>query len=178
MKGLKVYDLSKFSKEEAKEIVEISGVNIAGDFVYVDKTSAKLIEKIIKNRKAKSGEEERRQDVLLILSTYNHKSLENYPYFMNDREFLLRAVAYTPNPRVCSNYFYTFINKHLKRDKSFNYQFLSKVLEHFGIKSAEFVAEKFGLEDVLDLIKKDIYNSAPSGKVETVDYSKKTNRNY
>lgn len=178
MKNLKVYDLSKFSKQEAKEIAAINGANIAGDFLYVDKSSAKLIEKIIKNRKAKSGEEERMQDVLIILSTYNHKSLENYSYFMNDKEFLLRAVCYTPNPKVVSNYFYTFINKHLKKDKNFNYQFLSKVLEHFGLKAAEYVAEKFALEDVLNSIKKDIFNSAPSGRVEKVDYSKKVNRNF
>ena len=61
MKNLKVYDLSKFSKEVAEQIAAMKGVNIAGDFLYVDKFNAKLIEKIIKNRKVKSDEQEKMQ---------------------------------------------------------------------------------------------------------------------
>lgn len=86
MKNLKVYDLSKFSKQVAEQIAAMKGVNIAGDFLYVDKFNAKLIERIIKNRKAKTDEEEKMQ--------------------------------------------------------------------------------------------KDIYNSVPSGRIETVDYSKKFNKNF
>lgn len=103
MKGLKVYNLSKFSNEEAKEIAE-KGFNVAGDFLYVNEYSAELIEQIIKKyRKAKSDEE---------------KSID--------------------------------------------------------VKATN----KFSNEDVLNENKNGIYNYAKFGKVEKIDYSKKTNRNF
>ena len=174
MKNLKVVDLSKYSPAVAKEIADSMGVKVASGFVYVDKTSAKLIEKMLKNRVAKAGKEEREQDVLIILSGHNHQSLMNYPIYMNNREFLLNAVKLTPNPRACKNYFYQYINKNLKKDKVFNFQFLNNIIFNFGITEAKFVANQFGLNGVLSEIIADnefrALNSSPSGCLAKIDY--------
>ena len=173
MKNLKVVDLSKYTPEQAKSIADSMGVVVANGFIYVDEKSAKLIKKMLKNRVAKVGEE-RPQDVVIILQSYNHQSLINFAYYMNDREFLLNAVKLTPNPRLCKNYFYQFINKNLKKDKVFNYQFLNNIIFNFGVKEAKFVASQFGLENVLKEIVEDnefrALNSSPSGKLAKIDY--------
>lgn len=78
MKNLKVYDLSKFSKEVAEQIAAMKGVNIAGDFLYVDKFNAKLIEKIIKNRKAKSDEQEKMQKDIFCSATSSRIETVDY----------------------------------------------------------------------------------------------------
>lgn len=174
MKDFKVIDLSKYSPDVAKEIANSMGVKVANGFVYVDKSSAKLIKKILNNRAAKAGKEERAQDVIIILHSNNHQSLINFPNFMNNREFLLNAVKITPNPRLCKNYFYQFINNNLKRNKIFNYQFLSNLIFNFGVTEAKFVANQFGLTGVLSEVISDnevrALKSSPSGKLARIDY--------
>ncbi len=139
-----------------------------------DKQTAKLIEKLNSGRVASIGNEERESDARLIAETNNHQSFINYPYFMNNRQFLLEIVKTTPRPRFCKNYFYQYINKYLKKDKCFNYEFLTEVLENFGIQDATYVANRFGLADILNNIVSDAewraLNSAPSGKLAHIDY--------
>lgn len=174
MKDFKVIDLSKYSPDVAKEIASSLGVKVANGFVYVDKSSAKLIKKMLSKRVAKAGKEERAQDVIIILHSNNHQSLINFPFYMNDKNFLLKAVKFTPNPRLCQNYFYQYINKNLKNDKMFNYQFLNNVIFNFGLAAAKFVANQFGLTSVLDELIADnefrALNSSPSGKLARIDY--------
>ena len=174
MKNLKVVDLSKYSPAVAKEIADNMGVSVANGFIYVDGASAKLIKKMLRNRVAKNGGEEREQDVLLILARRDHSTLINYPNYMNDSEFLLNAVKLTPNPRFCKNYFYQFINKNLKNNIGFNYQFLNNVISNFGMGEAKLFAARFGLLGLLNEMIADnefrALNSSPSGKLADIDY--------
>lgn len=139
-----------------------------------DKQTAKLIAKLNSGRVASSGDPEREEDARLIAKTCNHQSFVNYDYFMNNRDFLLDIVTVTPKPRLCKNYFYQYINKHLKQDRLFNFEFLSAVLDKFGTEEAKFVAGRFGLSGLLKEIVDDrewrLFNSSPSGKLAHIDY--------
>ena len=139
-----------------------------------DKQTAKLVAKLHSGRAANTGAEEREVDARLIAKSNNHQSFVNYPYYMNNREFLLDIVKLTPKPRLCKNYFYQYINKYLKKDKSFNFEFLTEVLENFGTEEAKHFASRFGLTNILKEIVDDrelkLFNSSPSGKLVHVDY--------
>ncbi len=139
-----------------------------------DRQTAKLIAKLSSDRVAHVGADEREEDAQLIARTNNHQSFVNYPYFMNNREFLLDIVKLTPKPRLCKNYFYQYVNKYLKKDKVFIFEFLTEVLDNFGKEEAEYVAKRYGLSKILEEIVDDrewrLFNSSPSGKLAHIDY--------
>lgn len=59
-----------------------------------------------------------------IISQQNHISFKNFPNLMNDELFILELAETSLNPLDCRDYFYQFVDGHLKRKSSFKYAFV------------------------------------------------------
>ena len=62
-----------------------------------------------------------------IIKSGKHASIENFPNILNYEELLLDFAKISPNPLECSDYFYKFINDHIKKKKSFKIEFLRQI---------------------------------------------------
>lgn len=78
-----------------------------------------MIEKRHKNAQKVSG--------LLIAKSCNHGSFVNFEQLMNDEEFILHIAGITPNPIICKNYFYQYVNTYLKNKADFRLKFLKAI---------------------------------------------------
>ena len=76
-----------------------------------------------------------------IAQTTNHSSFKNYPGLMDNRDFILRIAAITPNPLECEDYFYQYINHYILNSPHFQTDFMRQIYRNENVyKLADFIA--------------------------------------
>ena len=90
-----------------------------------------------------------------IISQKHHISFINFPNLMNDEMFVLELAKTSLNPLDCYDYFYEFVDEHLKRKSSFKYAFVCALFLNENIYKVSDLAK---IVDCLDLEK--YYNKA------------------
>lgn len=121
--------------------------------------SGKLLVKIACGKYAvKSGEVECVECGLMIAMSINHSSFANFHSLINNQDFILEAVKYTPNPKICKDYFYNFINENLKRNRAFRLEFLSNLMQNKNVNDSSLIwfTSKFGFEYELNVLRQEI----------------------
>lgn len=94
-----------------------------------------------------------------IIDSNNHISFINFPMLMNDEEYVLNLARRSLNPLDCEDYFYQFVNGHLKRKASFRYKFLRALFLNERIYKMEdliAIAEILNLNSEMEKIKEDL----------------------
>ena len=97
----------------------------------------RLVNRILDGRKVKPCGRECHEHGYLIAQGWHHSSFENFPELMNDEEFILSAAEITPNPVDCGNYFYLYVNHHLRRKSEFRLKFLKQVYLNLNVYKLE-----------------------------------------
>lgn len=109
----------------------------------------RIILKIMEGRCLKPCGRECEEYATLILKQINHCSLKNFTYYMNDREFLLKAARITEDPYIVENYFYEYVNEYLKKDPSFRLEFLKQVMLNnnvYSMRTINWFVKTYGFE--------------------------------
>lgn len=94
-----------------------------------------------------------------IIASGNHKSMFYSKILTNDRYYLVQAARITPSPMECSNFFYYYINEHLKANAQFRLEFLKALFLNDNILTRpeiEWFVNQFGFEAEYELIKLDL----------------------
>jgi len=127
---------------------------------YVDKFSdRRLLARLINGRKVKPCGRECHEHGFLIAEGWHHSSFENFPELMNDEEFILAAAERTPNPVDCGNYFYLYVNHHLRRKSEFRLKFLKQVYLNLNVNRLEdinLIVESLDLQNENKMILNDL----------------------
>jgi len=130
-----------------------------GEYVsrYTDK---RLFLRLVLGKAIKPCGRECREYGYLIANEFsNHKSFENFPSLMNDKEFLLQIAKTSRNPATCPIYFYDYINPYLKRNKDFRLRFLKAIYLNKNVYTLEdinTIVEYCGFEKENEIILNDI----------------------
>lgn len=144
----KCYDLIKNKKSLIKEKVKSAQQKEKTPLIYsnpeeeyakyVAKNSdSRLFSRLINGRKIKPCGRECYEQGFLIAQNWHHGSFENFKELMNDEDFILSAAEITPNPVECGNYFYMYVNQHLKAKESFRLKFLKQVYLNLNVYKLE-----------------------------------------
>ena len=105
---------------------------------YVQKfTDRRLLARLINKRKVKPCGRECEEYGYLIAQSWHHSSFENFTELMNNEEFILNAAKITPNPVDVGNYFYMYINHHLKKKQDFRIKFLKSIYLNLNVYKLE-----------------------------------------
>ena len=95
----------------------------------------------------------------MIIVTSDHSSMKHSKSLINDREFLLNAGYKTASPRNCKNFFYSYINKYLKKDENFRLAFLRALYLNDNL---------FTNEDIMYFV--ETFHFEKENKILTKDY--------
>ena len=87
----------------------------------------RLMMRLAHGRKVKPCGKECWEYGFVIAESTDHGSFKNFKHLMNDKDFLLAIATITPNPTVCDNYFYIYVNQYLKKDSSFKLELLKQI---------------------------------------------------
>lgn len=142
---------------------------------YVERyDDERLVLRLAHGRKIKPCGRECREYGYLIASTNDHKSFENFPELMNDKEFIIEIARLSPNPVECENYFYNFVNPHLKRDCGFRLEVLKAIYLNdnvYKLEDINAIVQAFGFEKENETILADInFKRAIEKRLEDIDY--------
>lgn len=94
----------------------------------------------------------------VIIRTTNHTSMVNSKELVNDMEYLIHAAEIAPNPGRCTNYFYIYVNKFLKRNSEFKLNFLKALYKNVNVltrSSIEYFVQTFGFEEENEILTND-----------------------
>lgn len=94
-----------------------------------------------------------------IIDSNNHISFINFPMLMNDEEYVLNLAKKSLNPLDCKDFFYQFVNEHLKRKANFRYKFLRALFLNesvYKIEDLVAIAEMLNLNLEMEKIKEDL----------------------
>ena len=97
----------------------------------------RLINRICAGRSVMPCGKECREYGLKIATSTKHASFINFKQLMNDKEFLLEIAKISPNPKKCEDYFFQFINPHLRNNKIFRLEFLKAIYLNDDVYSVE-----------------------------------------
>lgn len=138
---------------------------------YGDK---RLVQRILHGRKIKPCGRECREHGYMIAREFNHISFENFSELMNDREFVLEIANISPNPNLCENYFYQYVNSHLKKNKDFRLEFLKAIYLNDNVYKYEdiiTIVANYGLQEENKIILGDIeFKKLMKKRLDEVDY--------
>jgi len=97
----------------------------------------RIIHRILSGRAIKSTTIECESLGLDIAKTKNHSSFKNYAELMDNKDFILRIAAITPNPLECDDYFYQFINSYILNSPHFQADFMRQVYRNENVYKLE-----------------------------------------
>lgn len=98
-----------------------------------------LLLKIVKGTRLKPCGMECTEFGLVIAESNNHSSFENFHELMGDTVFVLTAARLTPNPAECENYFYQYVDSHIKKRADFRLKFLKEIYLNDNIYKLEHI---------------------------------------
>lgn len=120
-----------FNRKASKKHSEFTYVENRGEICfdrYIRKYGEKrLMNRILNGRSVNPCDMECEKFACMVAKNFNHSGLENFKFLMNDKEFLIKLAKITPNPIMCENYFYLYVNPYLKKDASFRLNFLKAI---------------------------------------------------
>lgn len=93
-----------------------------------------------------------------IISQQYHISFKNFPNLMNDEEYVLELAKTSLNPLDCFDYFYEFVDEHLKRKSTFRYAFVCALFLNeniYKVKDLAIIVESLDLEKEFHEAKED-----------------------
>ena len=114
-----------------------------------------LLLKIVKGVRLKPRGMECTEFGLVIAESNNHSSFENFHELMGDTEFVLTAARLTPNPAECKNYFYMYVDSHMKKRADFKLKFLKEVYLNdsvYKLEHIDYVVESCDLKKENEII--------------------------
>lgn len=99
----------------------------------------------------------------MVIESHNHESMKKAKYLMNDIDFLLEMSGITRSPRECDNFFYAYVDPHLKSNADFRLAFLKALYLNqnlFTKEDIDYFVKKFHFENENKIltISEDFYN--------------------
>ena len=109
---------------------------------YVEREGVdRIISRLVHGRAIKPCGRECWELGFLIVQDFDHSSFVNFEELMNDKDFILQAASISPNPVMCKNYFYEYVNKHIKRSGDFRLCFLKTIYLNDNVYKLEDINE-------------------------------------
>ncbi len=93
----------------------------------------RLLQRLTEKRAVKPCGKECRAWGYIVIQSNCHKSMVNSKMLVDDKEFLLKAITITPNPKDCDYFFYDYVNEYLKKDKNFRLEFLKNLFKNNNV---------------------------------------------
>ncbi len=145
---------------------------------YIRKYGEKrLLNRILNGRKVNLGEMGCEKFAAMIAKNFNHSGLENFEILMDDKDFLLKIAKLTPNPIMCENYFYSFVNPYLKKDENFKLSFLKVIYLNenvYKLDDINTIVELYGFEKENEkLLKDEMFKTVFENRIEVFKQTKK-----